>query len=184
MKRLSVCLAALFFGLAAPAFAHLNAQYCFGSSPVTCQYLADTALQQGTTHWSYSSGSGQSNVSDPCAWGGGTSGAADLDPGDSVFQTVDTDEFPVWGVRLDLYKTSTSVTANDYFIVNVRNFTTLQHETHYVEASDYAGLCGSAISIPLNYDYSDASVRVKVEKYSGATATMYVDNIALFGASF
>ena len=187
MKKNVIGLAVLtLLFIAAPAYAQTNAQYCFGSSPFTCQYLADTALEQGTTYWGYSAGSGPVTVTDPCASGAGstTTKAADLDPGDSVFQNFNTDSFPAWSLRLDLYKTSTSVTANDYFTIYVRNYSTNQVETHYVSAGDYPGLCGGAISLNLTNNYSNAHVRVRIQKSYGATATMYVDNVAFFGKSF
>lgn len=185
MKNVSVCFATLFVLLSVPAFAQANAQYCFGSSPyLSCEYLWDTPLEDGTTYWAYSSGSGPSTVTDPCAFGSPTTEAADLDPGDSVFQTVETDDFSVWRVELDLYKTSTSVTANDYFEVNVYNYDTLQGETIEVEADDYPGLCSGRIPLTLDNAYDNATVRVRVTKNFYATATMYVDNITLWGSDF
>jgi hypothetical protein len=169
-----------------PVFGQANAVYCFGSNPFFCQYLEDESLEAGTTYWAYSAGSGPASVTDQCGWGTPppSTNAADLDPGDSVFQTVDTDDFPAWSVELDVYKTSTSVTANDYFKVNVYNYTTFQSETHYIYASDISGLCGSNISIPLVNDHANSTVRVRVEKNFQATATMYVDDISLWGGPF
>lgn len=179
MKK--ICFAALLsFIVAVPVFAQANAQYCWGSSPIVCQYLEDEGLDSGTTYWSYSAGSGQATVTDQCLWGNPSTGAADLDPGDAVFQTVDTDDFDVWSITLNLHKTSTSVTSNDYFKVNVYNYTTLQSETHYVYANEYSGLCGN-VTIYLANNNADSTVRVKVEKNFSATATMYVDNISLWG---
>ena len=182
MKKRAIGLAVLALAFSAvPASA--QAQYCFGSSVVSCQYLGDTGFEQGTTYWHYSMGSHQSTVWDPCAWGGGTTGAADLEPGDSVLQEVFTDSFPVWTIRLDLYKTSTSVTANDYFKVKVYSSATGVTETKLVKARDYSGLCGSMISFPLSNNYSNTYVRVIIQKNADATATMYVDNVAFFGRS-
>lgn len=178
--KLKLTILTMFLAAAVPMFG--QAQYCYGSLPYTCQYLADNGLEQGTTYWSYSSGSGPATVSDACAWGGGVNTtAADLDPDDSVFQTFDTDDFDVWSIRLDLYKTSTSVTSADFFEVIVHNYTTNQSETHYVYASSYSGLCGSVIPVNLTNNYGNSTVRVRVRKNWQATATMYVDNIAMFG---
>jgi hypothetical protein len=185
MKKIVICLGILALAcIAVPASAQTNAQYCFGS-PVTCQYLADTGLELGTAYWDYSAGSGPAIVTDPCAWGGGTSAAANLEPGDSVFQSFTTDSFslPVWTIRLDLYKTSTYSTYNDYFTIWIHNYTTNQTEYRYVTAWDTPGLCGSVLSFDLDHDYTNSTVRVRIQKSYGATATMYVDNVAFFGRS-
>lgn len=180
--KLKLSLVAALFVLAIPAFAQSHAQYCFGSLPYTCQYLADNGLEQGTTYWAYSSGSGPATVSDPCAWGSNpTSTAADLEPDDSVFQTFETDDFDFWSIQLDLYKTSTTVTSNDYFEVIIHNYTSNQTETKYVNASDYSGLCGGVISFNLSNSYANSLVRVRIRKNFYATATMYVDNISFWG---
>jgi hypothetical protein len=181
-KVIGLAVLALVFS-AVPASA--QAQYCFGSPP-TCQYLADTGMEQGTTYWHYSVGSHQSTVSDPCASGGGTTGAADLEPGDSVLQEFYTDSLPArsWAIRLDLYKTSTNVTADDYFKVKVYSSATGVTETNLVKAGAYPGLCKSVISFTLSNDYSNTRVRVIIQKNSNATATMYVDNVAFFGRAF
>lgn len=183
MKKKVICLAILAFAcIAVPASAQ-NAQYCFGSPVVSCQYLADTGLELGTAYWHYSPGSGSAIVTDPCAWGGGTTAAADLDPGDSVLQEFNTDNFPIWTVRLDLYKTSTDVTPDDFFTVRIFNSATGVTEVKTVKAGDYPGLCKSVISFVLKNDYSNTRVRVIIRKNSLATATMYVDNVAFFGRS-
>lgn len=179
MKKLLLAVAVSFVLCGGPAFA--QAVWCYDYD---CQYLEDHSFSQGTTYWDYSSGSGQATVTDPCAWGSATSSVADLDPGDSVFQTVYTDEFPNWGVQLDIYKTSTSVTSSDYYKVIVHNYTTLQTETNYVYAGDYSGLCAGNIWVPLAYDHSNSLVRVRIEKNSGATATMYVDNVTFYGTLY
>ncbi len=179
MKR--VLFAVVLVLCASSAFAQSNAQYCWSAPIVVCQYLADEPFSQGTTYWWYSSGSGQSTVTDPCAWGGGTSSAANLEPGDSVLQDVYTDNFDQWSIDLDLYKTSTSVGANDYFKVIVYNYTTFASETHYVYASNVSGLCGSNISINLTNNHANSLVRVRIDKSPTATATMYVDNVSFWG---
>lgn len=178
MKTKLLLVAALSL-LSLPALAN-NWQYCIGSGAYhTCEYLWDTPLSDGTTYWSYDTGSGTSYVSSPCA-GGAYTDAADLDPGDAMFQAVDTDEWPVWRIEFDLYKTSTSVGSNDYFIVQVYNYNTFQTETINVYASSYSGLCGS-VGFNLSNDYDNATVRVLIKKNSSATATMYVDNVTLWG---
>jgi hypothetical protein len=101
-----------------------------------------------------------------------------------VYQSFYTDNFPVWSLRLDLYKTSTNVTANDYFTIYIHNYSTLQTETRYVSAGDYSGLCGSVISFNLSNNYANSNVRVRIDKSYSATATRYVDNVAFFGKSF
>ncbi|MFP5246102.1 MAG: hypothetical protein ACLGH0_05365 [Thermoanaerobaculia bacterium] len=168
--------------LAIPAFGQTNAVYCYDFH---CQYLEDEALEQGTTYWNYSTGSGPSSVLDTCAWGGNSyTNAADLENGDSVFQTVQTDDFPVWSVDFDVYKTTTSVTANDYFTVYIHNYDTLQTETHYVYANQISGLCGSNVHLELSNDYANAMVRVRIVKNFYSTTDMYVDNISLWGGPF
>ncbi len=185
MKKTSVCFAALLILFSLPALAQANAQYCFGSGPsYACQYLWDTPLEDGTTYWAYSSGSGPATVTDPCAFGSPNTEAADLDPGDSVFQTVETDTFSVWRVEFDMYKTSTSVTSSDIFKVIVYNYDTFTGETVEYRADAYPGLCSGRISLRLDEDYADATVRVRIEKKFGSTATMYVDNITLWGSDF
>lgn len=181
MKRLIAFMVPVLVLMTVPAFGQ---QYCYGSAPATCQYLEDTGLQQGTTYWNYSSGSGQSTVTDPCSYGGtGTTGAADLENGDSVYQTVETGDYPVWSLRLDLYKTTTSVTASDYFTVYVHNYDTNVTETFYAEASSESDLCIGVINFDLAYDHSNSTVRVRIVKNFYSTTDMYVDNVALFGKS-
>ena len=178
MRKASFCFAALLVLLSVPVFAQ-NYQYCLSQGFVRCEYLWDTPFSEGTDYWSYDSGSGPSYVSNPC--GGGSTDAADLDPGDSVFQAFDTDDFTVWYIELSLYKTSTTVTANDWFKVQIYNYNTFQTENHYVYANSESDLCVGPTVINLSNDYANDTVRVLIQKGPSATATMYIDNVTFWG---
>lgn len=73
------------------------------------------------------------------------------------------------------------MTGYDFFQIDVYNLDTPSHEVYRIYADEISGLCGSVISFPLDDDYSNANVRVRISKSSLATATMYVDNVAFFG---
>ena len=159
-----------------------NAEYCFGS--LACQYLADNAFaSSSSTAWSYGSNSGWAYKTDPC--GSGSTGVAELAPGDSVWQLHATDTgFLHWKVQLDLYKTSTTVGAYDRFTVFVSkdNGTT---ETFVISAADYTGLCAGGIVLPLANDYNgNGHAKVSIRRHSLSTVPMYIDNVSFFGTTY
>jgi len=164
--------------LATPALAQTKAEYC-SPGGTACEYLADNGFSASSSPWTYSSGSGRSWVSSPCdaslTW------AAYLEPGDQVRQNHTTDQFPFWYVRLDLYKTSDNVTANDTFTVTVASYTTW--EVHTVRASDYAGLCG-LVDIPLDINWGNQYISVAIKRKASSTTTMYIDNVHLIGSIY
>ncbi|HYH08630.1 MAG TPA: hypothetical protein VEK11_16360 [Thermoanaerobaculia bacterium] len=165
---------------AVPAFAQ-NYQYCIGSGPYfTCEYLWDTPLSEGTTYWGYTSGSGTLSVSNPCA-GGTSTDAADLDPGHVMAQGVTMDDWPVVRMEFEIYKTSTSVTANDSFTVEIYDYSTFAvEESHTFYANATSSLC-IPVDFALDNTYANSTIQVRIKKSSSATATMYVDNVTLWG---
>lgn len=178
MFRKFCVLTAFLLTLALPASAQI--QYCSGSS---CQYIRNEAFATAPSpaDWTFGNNSWWQTVTDPCAWGGGTSAAANLPAGGGILQEFTTSSANYWSIRLDVYFGDPGGTTNDKINVYVLNVNTGVQEIFTVDATGY-GLCASVVNFNLANNYSNATVRVTLRR--GLKSTMNsiaVDNVSFWG---
>jgi hypothetical protein len=184
MIRKLCVLTLLVLAFALPASAQV--QYCFGSS---CEFLRNQAFgdppvsaSTPTLGWVFGNNSWWTSVTDPCAWGGGTSLAANLPAGGGVLQEFTATSFAHWSVDFDVYFGNAGGTTNDTISVYVRNLDTNAQEIFSVDATQY-GLCASNVSFNLANDYSNAHVRVTLRRGLKSTmSSIAVDNVSFWGS--
>jgi hypothetical protein len=188
MLRKLCVLTVFLLALALPAAAQVN--YCTGGG-MACEYLRNQAFadQPTTTYptpnqWVIGNSAWWVSVTDPCAWGGGSSLAAKLPAGGGVLQEFTATSFAHWSVDFDAYFGDTGGTTNDTIKVYVRNLNTNVEEIFSIDATQY-GLCASNVSFNLANDYSNANVRVTLKR--GLKSTMNqisVDNVSFWGSIY
>jgi hypothetical protein len=180
MIRKFCVLTAFMLALALPAAA--QSQYCVSGGTI-CEFLENEGFENTPTSgdWVFGSSTWWATVYDPCAWGGGTTKAANLPANGSVRQDFTADNSSSWSVEFDVYFGDSGGTTNDKITVTVLNLDTNVSESFTVNATSY-GLCASNVSFNLAGNYANANVRVTLRRGVSSTMnSMAVDNVSFWG---